>query len=172
MKKDVENVNITTGNPVGTIINFFGLTAPEGYLACDGATYNRADYPELAEHLVTNFADLVGDGETTFKVPDLRGEFLRGTGTNGHSNSGSGANVGVHQDSTRVPFFGVYSDSGNLNINIVGSNQVVNADYELTGGSATTWSYYRRTGTFSGGSRNYSEALRPTNTSILYCIKY
>ena len=36
------------GNPLGTVISFMGLTAPDGYLACDGAVYNIADYTELA----------------------------------------------------------------------------------------------------------------------------
>lgn len=80
-----------------------GTAAPDGYLVCDGTVYNISDYPLLANHFETQFQTknhFGGDGITTFAVPDLRGEFLRGTGTNSHTNQGSGLNVGMHQDGT------------------------------------------------------------------------
>lgn len=54
------------GVPVGTVINYYGTTAPEGYFICDGSTFSQTDYPELAALL----------GSTL--LPDLRGEFVRG----------------------------------------------------------------------------------------------
>ena len=55
---------------------------------------------------------LAGDGVTTFKVPNLLGEFLRGTGTNSYTNQGSGANVGVHQDNGLPNITGTFTDCG------------------------------------------------------------
>ena len=95
--------NIKGRNPIGEIINFMGNSTPDYFLSCDGTVYNISDYPYLAEHFKTEFGSynyFGGNGTTTFAVPDLRGEFLRGTGTNGHSNEGSGADVGVHQAAT------------------------------------------------------------------------
>ena len=40
--------------------------------------------------------------QLSFGIPDLRGEFLRGTGTNSHVNGGNGAGVGEHQDATAI----------------------------------------------------------------------
>lgn len=69
--------------PIGSINFFDATTAPQDWLACDGTVYNIADYPQLADwyeaqHGSKNFYG--GDGTTTFAVPDLQGEFLRGTG--------------------------------------------------------------------------------------------
>lgn len=65
--------------PVGTVITFTGKTAPQNYLACDGKTYNIADYSELSAFIKaqkgkTNFYG--GDGTTTFAVPTLSGDNL------------------------------------------------------------------------------------------------
>ena len=68
--------------PIGTIIAFMGTTAPQDYLACDGTVYNIADYPRLAQFFTDQFGSankFGGNGTTTFAVPDLKGEFLRGT---------------------------------------------------------------------------------------------
>lgn len=59
------------------VIEMFGADeAPTGYLACDGAAVSRATYADLFEAIGTVHG--VGDGATTFNVPDLRGEFVRG----------------------------------------------------------------------------------------------
>ena len=54
-------------NPIGTIILYGGSTPPTGYLACDGTSYTRATYPDLA-------TVITGDTTTqTFQVPNLTG---------------------------------------------------------------------------------------------------
>jgi len=59
--------------PIGTVTAFYGTTvSDQSWLICDGATYTRADYIELA-----NFLGVISTA-TTFQVPDLRGKFLRG----------------------------------------------------------------------------------------------
>ena len=61
--------------PAGTIMAFGGLGAsPNGWFPCNGATYNRADYPLLFQAIGTTWG--AGDGATTFAVPDLRAAFL------------------------------------------------------------------------------------------------
>ncbi len=157
------------GNPVGTIINFFGESAPDGYLACDGTAYNIADYPTLAAHLLS-FTDPtpyeVDGDDTKFKVPDLRGEFLRGSGTNSHTDQGSGANVGVHQDGTIIPH-AQFSTSGYMDLPSTSDAHVINPD---TSTSASSRYYLQGTATQASMTESYTS--RPTNTSILYCIKY
>ena len=108
MSDSLSSVNkVRTGyTPVGTIIAVMGNSAPAHYLACNGQVVNIATYPELANYFEEQFGSknkFGGDGTTTFGIPDLRGEFLRGTGTNGHTNQGNGANVGEHQDATAFP---------------------------------------------------------------------
>lgn len=55
----------------GTIIWVAADTPPEGYLACNGAEVNRSTYAALFEAIGTRFG--VGDGSSTFNLPDLRG---------------------------------------------------------------------------------------------------
>ena len=57
--------------PVGTVVAYAGVTAPAGWLLCDGATYQRSQYPALAA--------VLGVTAASFTVPDLRGRFLMGT---------------------------------------------------------------------------------------------
>jgi hypothetical protein len=63
--------------PVGTIISFIGTTVPEGYLLCNGAAVSRTTYAALFAVIGTKCG--VGDGSTTFNLPDTNGRFLEGT---------------------------------------------------------------------------------------------
>ena len=51
-------------------------TAPSGYLKCDGAAISRTAFADLFAIIGTTHGE--GDGSSTFNVPDLRGEFVRG----------------------------------------------------------------------------------------------
>lgn len=62
--------------PAGEVAPFARTTAPDGWLACDGATVSRTTYARLFAAIGTTFG--AGNGTTTFKLPDLRGEFIRG----------------------------------------------------------------------------------------------
>jgi microcystin-dependent protein len=68
----------TAGNgvPPGTILPFGGDSIPEGFLVCDGSAVTREIYADLFSAIGTSWG--LGDGATTFNVPDLRGMFLRG----------------------------------------------------------------------------------------------
>ena len=163
-------VKFTDYQNIGKIDAFMRTTAPDGYLACDGSTYNIADYPLLCDVFASDFGSVNyfgGDGTTTFKVPDLRGEFLRGTGTNSHSNQGNGGNVGAHQDSSYIDR--VWYD-GNVQIDSDGKDKsiVSNYDKKFSKQSASAiFSYTFRSQTYA--SDKYT--IRPTNTSVLYCIR-
>lgn len=62
--------------PIGSIVSFAGATAPSGYLLCDGSAVSRTSYASLFAVIGTTYGS--GDGSTTFNLPDLRGEFVRG----------------------------------------------------------------------------------------------
>lgn len=64
------------GPPPGAIISYAGATPPSGYLLCNGQAVSRVTYAALFSNIGTTYG--AGDGSTTFNVPDLRGEFLRG----------------------------------------------------------------------------------------------
>jgi microcystin-dependent protein len=67
--------------PVGSIIYFPSTTPPSGWLESDAAAISRTTYANLnAIAAAASYAAPwgVGDGSTTFNIPDLRGVLLRG----------------------------------------------------------------------------------------------
>ena len=160
---------------VGSIFSYMGTTARYGYLACDGTEYNIADYPRLADHINAHFGSINyfgGDGTTTFAVPDLRGEFLRGTGTNSHSEQGNGDSVGVHQNATLIPFIYSYaSGARDAWIAIPDDSNYIN-NYDYLGESVNRIIFGQSGGRYINSTTNTYYTSRPTNTSVLYIIKY
>ena len=62
------------GLPSGMISPFAGSTAPSGWLLSDGAAVSRTTYADLFTAIGTAYG--VGDGSTTFNLPDLRGRVI------------------------------------------------------------------------------------------------
>lgn len=62
--------------PVGSVFHVAGSVAPTGYLIANGQAVSRATYATLFAVIGTTYG--AGDGSTTFNLPDLRGEFIRG----------------------------------------------------------------------------------------------
>lgn len=61
--------------PAGTIIQSASQATPQGYLKCNGASISRSDYQKLFKAIGTTFGS---DDNNSFKLPDLRGRFVRG----------------------------------------------------------------------------------------------
>jgi microcystin-dependent protein len=62
--------------PAGVVSPYAGVAAPAGYLLCDGAAVSRTTYAALFAVIGTAYG--VGNGSTTFNVPDLRARFVIG----------------------------------------------------------------------------------------------
>ncbi|EHY5869513.1 tail fiber protein [Escherichia coli] len=64
----LENLGLGEGSalPIGVPVPWPSATPPTGWLKCNGAAFSAEEYPELAKAYPTN------------KLPDLRGEFIRG----------------------------------------------------------------------------------------------
>ena len=62
--------------PAGVVITYAGSTAPEGWLLCDGSAVSRDTYATLFDVIGTTYG--VGDGSTTFNVPNLSGRVVIG----------------------------------------------------------------------------------------------
>ena len=173
------------GNPVGTVISFLGLTAPTGYLVCDGAEYEITAYPDLADHFRQQFGaanHFGGNGTDTFCVPDMRNLFLRGY--HGAAEERLSGDVGKSQEGTRFPatFSGVDSngyyvasaypeEKGASNVLLRPENMDASVIPErfyhvffTTTEKPTfyTVNQYKNTTLFSA---------RPDNMAVLYCVK-
>jgi microcystin-dependent protein len=87
---------------IGAVQMYAGVAAPLNWLICDGAAVSRATFAARFGVIGTNFG--VGDGTTTFNLPDLRARAPRGVspaypiGTNGGADSHAilAANVPPH----------------------------------------------------------------------------
>ena len=65
--------------PIGAILPYAGVTAPDGYLFCDGAEIERTKFGDLFDIIgvfYNGVAPLIG--VNTFRLPDLRGRFPLG----------------------------------------------------------------------------------------------
>jgi hypothetical protein len=142
------------GNPAGTVIFYAANTAPTGFLKANGAAVSRSTYADLFAVTGTTFG--VGDGSTTFNLPDLRGYFPRGWADNGSIDSGR--TFGTTQEATSL-----IQRSGNAGSPV--GNAVKNSDG--TDGTAT---FDRADGTESV-SMTYQK-FRPVNIALLACIKF
>lgn len=106
----VEKIDPTVLIPAGAIMPYGGSTAPPGWVLCDGTEYDGTlpEFAALYDAIGTSFG--VGSGANFFKVPDLRGQFLRGLDKSGTVDPGGASReLGSTQGSALVPL------SGNIN---------------------------------------------------------
>jgi microcystin-dependent protein len=100
--------NISPVDIVGSILTLAVNVAPLGYLKANGAAISRTTYSALFAVIGTTFG--AGNGSTTFNLPDLRGEFIRGwDDSRGIDNSRAFASV---QASTNLSHNHGVSDPG------------------------------------------------------------
>ncbi|MEO4030027.1 phage tail protein [Chromobacterium vaccinii] len=71
--------------PPGQVAFFAGSAVPDGWLRANGAAVSRDAYAALFASIGTTYG--AGDGKTTFTLPDLRGEFVRGWDDSGKVDS-------------------------------------------------------------------------------------
>ena len=195
--------------PAGTIIAYGGPTSDKsaesalkskGWLPCDGRAVSRTEYSNLWE--VINVAWGEGDRGTTFKLPDLRGVFLRGVNgarggqygdpdaasrTNLARGGSNGNNVGSYQSDniqTHSHQWGEYMSPGHLkswNSTFTGVNALIDgANKQLPSGYRSLDDDYMDVKDEKGGFWTKPEPsvgirgteTRPRNAYVNYIIKY
>jgi microcystin-dependent protein len=172
------------GNPAGTVIWFAANTAPTGFLKANGAAISRTTYSDLFTAIGTTFG--VGDGSTTFNVPDLRGEFIRGWDDGRGVDSGrafgsaQADEIESHNHSVDPPSTNTNTTGNHTHtVSITGSSTNSDAGssgLRVSGGTTTTstagnHSHTVNIAAFNSGSTGGSET-RPRNVALLACIKY
>lgn len=134
--------------PAGVISAFGASAAPTGWLKCDGSAVSRTTYAALFTAIGTTFG--AGNGTTTFNLPDLRGEFLRGW------DDGRGVDSGRSFGSAQSDAFKSHDHTYPEGFSGGGSGS---QSGPTSGGTLTTNS--------TGGTET-----RPRNIAALYIIKY
>lgn len=70
--------DVSISVPTGTILSFAGNTAPNNFLICNGQQVSRTTYANLFSIIGTIYG--IGDGLSTFNVPNLQNLFMVGAG--------------------------------------------------------------------------------------------
>jgi microcystin-dependent protein len=165
---------LNTGNFVGMIGSFGATTVPTGWLYCNGSAVSRATYSALFSVIGTTWG--VGDGTTTFNVPDLRGAFLRGYGAgtiNGRSKAGP--SVGSRQEDLlqghRHIFHGMNWTSSQSYHNVIFLRQKETfTTYRSTRVNDMSAPLDNESGTY--GTPRVGAETYPYNAGVNYCIKF
>lgn len=154
------DLNALTGGigAPGAIQYYAMSTPPTGWLKANGALVSRTTYAALFSAIGVTYG--AGDGTTTFQLPDLRGEFIRGWDDGRGVDSGrtfgtaQGGAIQAHNHNTS-PFL------GSINFSRAGFDP---------GGLAFLTS--EAGGTFGTVSSTGGNETRPRNVALLACIKY
>lgn len=143
--------------PVGAMVPFPKGTVPAGFLEVDGSVQSAATYPDLAAYLGTTF-NTGGEAAGVFRLPESRGEFLRGW------DHGRGVDAGREIGSSQLGSVEshtheFWNDNGNATTPLDG--HLIYAE------SGSTRPDTDKVKTLPyGGSET-----RPRNLSVMWCIK-
>jgi microcystin-dependent protein len=155
-------ISALSQTPAGSIIYHAANSAPTGFLKANGATVSRSTYANLFSAIGTTFG--AGDGSTTFLLPDLRGEFMRGwddsRGIDGSRAFGSAQADQMEEHNHITSNYPLHQGYGG------GTGAlVVRSPADTQHGNLSTILGNR------GGTSNSSEN-RPRNVALLACIKH
>jgi microcystin-dependent protein len=149
--------------PTGMVSPFAMTAVPSGWLACDGTPVSRATYATLYTTIGNTHG--VGDGTTTFNLPDYRGRFLRGL---------DGSAVRDPDNATRTAM-NTGGNTGNA-IGSVQGDQVGPHTHAIStlsaaGASGTPAAGSGITSALASTNSNGTSESRPINAYVAYFIK-
>jgi microcystin-dependent protein len=142
--------------PAGAVLAFAMNSAPSGWLAADGNAISRSVYADLFAAIGTTYG--AGDGSTTFVLPDLRGVFVRGSGSQLIGTDVYSGAFGQKQNDTLKSHSHTFADAG-----VFGTPAATGTPSVVVASQAT----------FNKTTSNTGDAeTRPANIALLYCIKF
>ena len=168
--------------PTGSVHIMATTTAPSGYLKCNGAAVSRTTYADLFAIIGTTHG--AGDGSTTFNVPDLRGEFVRGwddsRGVDSGRSFGSSQGDNNKQHNHSASATSSVSDSGHFHyafandfvgnqdrlINVAGQDKRAAADGQVGNDSRQDYKMAHTTGAADTGRTNVQTTGISVSTSV------
>ncbi len=161
-------------SPPGQVAAFARTNAPNGWLKANGAAVSRTTYSSLFAAIGTTFG--AGDGSSTFNLPDLRGEFLRGL------DDGRGVDpartLGSAQAGTQIPVMTVSKSTATTGALVSPTASALTADGNASYPTGMENQQSTSPGTYLGvnlstigNSALVSYSVRPRNVALLFCIK-
>lgn len=172
-KYDFDGANITgiEGIPTATIVPWSSASVPSGFLECDGSAVSRSTYSALFAIVGTTYG--VGDGSTTFNVPDLADNVPVGKSNNKTLASTGGANTvaatgnvgGSTANATlSTAQLASHSHTQGFSVQRIGVSFDPNPYYNGNGGNSTNTG---GVGSGSGHSHNMSATFSGDSTSVV-----
>lgn len=169
--------------PTGTVFHYAGSTAPSGWLLCDGSAVSRTTYAGLFASISTTFG--TGDGSTTFNVPDTRGIFVSGVGTQTISSISYSRTLGTKQGDLIQGHFHAFNAKNLSTGNGISPNNNANFPVVLNDGGTGVAMLYPSVNTsfgagygvqapgtdYSNGTPRTGPETRPANIAMNYIIK-
>ncbi|MBK5375717.1 phage tail protein [Pseudomonas sp. TH43] len=160
--------------PVGTIVAFPGANPPVGFLELDSSVKSAALYPDLNAYLAGKY-NKGDEGAGNFRLPDGRGEFLRGWDHGRSVDAGRG--IGTYQAEAFAAHNHRYFDgtaatfdpAGNWqagNINGAAASISVGAFLSPVDNGSTMQMVNAQNTVNTGGTET-----RPRNLAVMWCIK-
>jgi len=170
-----------TADVMGTVFYSAKSTCPANSLKADGSAVSRSTYATLFNVIGTTFG--VGDGSTTFNLPNLEGVFVRGTGSqtiNGRSKGGSALGdvtedrlQGHYHNKSETPHSHTWQQggasyfAGASNLGIRTDAYVANA---TTGGATSNVAITSPSSDGSNGTPRTAAETYPSNIAMTGCI--
>ena len=180
------------GVPSGSVFCMAVATVPSGYLECNGAAVSRTTYSVLFAVIGTAYG--TGNGSSTFNLPDLRGEFVRGFDNGKGTDSGrsiatsQGSQNAQHNHSaSATSTAGAHSHSLNYQRkHVEDTGTAAITDIRREGGDGDGGSQTFTNDTTSGFMNNATVSVstsvsianqggnesRPRNVAMMYVIKF
>ena len=152
--------------PVGAMVPFPKGTVPAGFLEVDGSVQSIAALPDLAAYLGTTF-NTGGEGAGNFRLPESRGEFLRGW------DHGRGVDLGRAIGSWQADAFQGHYHASAADTARPYSTGGTTGDYlaRFGTGNPTTNGVREAINNGVDGSPRTASETRPRNLAVMWCIK-
>jgi microcystin-dependent protein len=138
--------------PAGTLLDFAGSNLPAGFLQCDGSAVSRTTYAGLFGAVSTAWG--VGDGSTTFNIPDFRRRVAVGSGGSGTTtlSNAIGATGGAETHTLVTAELAAHTHTPQRFSSSSGGTNNIDATNDFTGTLTSLGSTTTSTG--GGGSHN------------------
>jgi microcystin-dependent protein len=167
----LDSTDATELSPAGEVASFARNSAPAGWLKANGAAISRTTYGALFAAIGTTFG--AGDGSTTFNLPDLRGEFVRGWDDGRGVDSGRA--FGSSQKGSLVTFDPTSVSTALTALHSTGADGTARVDIGLDAINSSEYPGIDVGSAAAGSTLTVSSAAgvsRPRNIALLACIKY